>query len=97
MSRDLQPDILGPLYAIRLRDLRPWNVIEVTCFGCRHRALLQPDLLRRTLARRLGRQHFDQTYIAKMVELERLMDITTCCQRCGNRANNSLRVLKLPR
>ena len=73
---------LGPRYAIRLGDLRGWHVLAVSCFACRHRALLKPDLLRR----RFG----DQTFV---VALEKRLR----CRRCGNRLHNSWAVERLPR
>ncbi|MGF1623541.1 MAG: hypothetical protein ACFCVH_01545 [Alphaproteobacteria bacterium] len=73
---------IGPKYAIRLRDLRSWHVLSVTCFACRHQATLVPDHLRR----RFGEQ-------ATVVTLEHRLR----CKRCGNRHHNSWAVVRLPR
>jgi hypothetical protein len=84
-NRDMEHnrnDSLGPKFAIRLRDLRAWHVLAVTCFACRHQATLTPDYLRR----RFGEQ-------ASMTALERRLR----CKSCGNRLHNSWSVVSLPR
>lgn len=73
---------LGPKYAIRLRDLRGWHVLSVTCFACRHQSTLLPDFLRR----RFG----DETSVVMLEHRLR-------CKRCGNRLHNSWSVVRLPR
>ena len=38
----MREEILGPRYAIRLGDLRPWHVLRVKCLQCRRAATLSP-------------------------------------------------------
>ncbi len=73
---------LGPKNAIRLRDLHSWHVLAVTCFACRHRSTLRPEMLRR----RFGE-------LTAIVALEHRLR----CKKCGNRLHNSWAVVRLPR
>lgn len=66
-----------PRYAIRLRDLRYWHVITVTCPACGHKGRLDAAALGR------GRPDF-----SRLMDLERKL----CCRRCGNRQENRILV-----
>jgi hypothetical protein len=74
--------ILGPRYAVRLRDLREWHGLELTCFKCRHVGTVAPAALQQ----RWG-EH------TRVAELEPRMK----CTACGNKQFNSWRVTQLPR
>ena len=78
----MQEDILGPKYAVRLGDLRPWHVLGITCFSCRHTATVSPA----PLMRRFGEHQC-------IAELEDRF----ACTACGNRDGNSVKIYKLER
>lgn len=48
----MQEEVLGPKYAIRLGDLKPWHVLRVTCLRRRHAAVVAGRALRRALVAR---------------------------------------------
>jgi len=75
----MQEDILGPKYVVRLGDLRPWHVLQVRCFRCRHAATVSPA----PLLQRYGEHQ-------RVAELE---DKTRCAD-CGNRNGNTVKVFK---
>src|SRR5262245_41377727 len=90
---------LGPAYATRLGDLRGWHLVEVRCFACGHLSQLGAERLRRLRREVLKRRyHFPRpdSQLDNEVANERLKDIggRLRCGRCGNRANNSFKVVK---
>ena len=50
----MREEIIGPRYAIRLGDLKPWHVLKVTCLECRHESIVSPA----PLVRRFGEHAF---------------------------------------
>jgi formate dehydrogenase maturation protein FdhE len=97
------PEVIGPKWAIRFRDLSGWHRVRCKCFACSHVAELMPEQLKQLQLRRLlrkfrsmkpdtqtMRRDLDESRVADLEELLR-------CTRCGNRINNTLRVVKLPR
>jgi len=75
----MREDIIGPKYAIRLGDLRPWHVLQVTCFSCRHVATVSPA----PLLQRFGEHQ-------RLSELEDRFR----CTECDHRGGNSVKVYK---
>jgi len=73
---------IGPLYAIRLGDLREWHVVVATCSRCRHVGSVSLARLQR------GRRG-----ALRLVDLQPRL----CCRRCGNRVMNTLTVTRRPR
>ena len=78
----LENMVLGPRYAVRLRDLREWHLIRVTCAQCRHEGTVTASLL----ARR-------QPEYTRLVELETRFR----CTQCGNREENHWQIVQLSR
>lgn len=68
---------LGPKYKLRLGDLKPWHILRVICFSCRHVANVSPA----PMLARFGEHQ-------RLVDL----DSRFACQECGNRWGNSARV-----
>jgi DNA-directed RNA polymerase subunit RPC12/RpoP len=68
---------IPPRYAIRLRDLRHWHVVTVSCPACGHKGRLD--------ATALGRGQPDYT---RLMDLERRLR----CRSCGNREGNRIMV-----
>ena len=73
---------IGPKYAIRLRDLRPWHRITARCFKCSHSLELTADFL-----------VWERPPHSFLTELERKLR----CTLCGNRKGNTLDVGMMPR
>ena len=75
-------EVLGPRYAVRLRDLQSWHVLKAVCPECRRATMLTPETLR-------GRW----PAYTRLVDLEPKLR----CRKCGNRDGNRFQVMKLPR
>ena len=75
-------NILGPKYAIRLGDLRPWHIVTVTCFRCRHTAKLAGDFLA-----------WERDPHTHLIDLRAKLR----CTNCGNREDNDLSVRAMSR
>ena len=93
-------EVIGPKYQIRFRDLSGWHRIEVKCFSCEHVHDFAPETLKRLRIRQLQRKRGpDETRLREEIEHARVVDmeVRLRCSRCGNRVNNSLRIVKLPR
>ena len=73
---------IGPKYAIRLRDLRPWHRIVARCFRCGHQTEFAPDFLA-----------WERPAHGFLNELAPKLR----CTRCQNRNGNTLTVHTLPR
>lgn len=73
---------IGPKYAIRLSDLCEWHILMARCFRCERQVRLTLPMLT------FGRH--PSTFLTKLEEKLR-------CTRCGNRANNSISVRRMPR
>lgn len=86
MSRQTSDRQLGPAYAVRLGDLRPWHAIEARCFECRHVGRLAPKTVKRLLAEFKGE-------FTPVLQLQRRLR----CRECGNRQLNTLAVVLLER
>lgn len=71
-----------PKYALRLGDLQPWHVLQVTCFRCRHAATVSPAPLP---------HHYGEH--PRVAELEDKIR----CTECGNGDGNSVKVYKVGR
>ena len=97
-----EPNGIGPKYAIRLGDLREWHQIEVRCFSCGRVGVLYPDRLRKLRIAQLKRKHrwapSSDDYWREMIDDQCVAELEAIlrCGHCGNRVNNSLRVVKLP-
>jgi hypothetical protein len=78
----LENIVLGPRYAVRLRDLREWHVIKVTCAQCQHEGTVTTSLLTR-----------HRPEYTRLVDLERCFR----CTQCGNREENHWQIVQLPR
>ena len=70
-------NILGPKYAIRMRDLRHWHIVTAECLQCRHETEFTGDFL--------AWERSPHTYLT---DLQRKLR----CTRCGNREGNTLSV-----
>lgn len=81
--------ILGPNYAVRLRDLREWHRLAVNCCACRHVATLMPKVVIAQLKRR--RPSSGEATDLKALE-KRLV-----CSECGVRDCCSIKVVMLDR
>jgi len=98
-----EPEVIGPKYAIRLGDLHSWYLIEPRCFSCGHVGAIYPDRLKKLRLVQLRRRNrwvsLSDKEVLGMLDHEHVADFETIlrCTRCGNRENNSLRVVKLPR
>jgi hypothetical protein len=77
--------VLGPNYAVRLRDLREWHRLAVYCCACRHVATLTPKVVIAQLKRR--RPSTAETMDLKALE-KRLV-----CSECGVRDCCSVKVV----
>lgn len=73
---------LGPLYSVRLEDLRRFHRLEANCAACGRRTVIDPALLKAELPG-----------YTRIIDLERKLR----CQGCGNREFNTLRVGRLKR
>jgi DNA-directed RNA polymerase subunit RPC12/RpoP len=73
---------IPPRYALRLRDLRHWHRITVTCPACGHKGPVA--------ATALGHGQPDYT---RLIDLERRLR----CRSCGNRGDNRILVTLAPR
>ena len=78
----MREEILGPKYEVRLGDLKPWHVLKVTCLQCRRAVTVSPAPL-----------------LMRFGEYPRIVGIEErfACTECGNRAGNSVKVLRLDR
>ena len=72
----------GPRYAIRLRDLRGWHMLTVSCGRCRHKAHIRLW----QLTSKLDGATFLQDAERRLV-----------CQRCGNRTDNLVLITMMER
>ncbi|HZF36782.1 MAG TPA: hypothetical protein VE914_23530 [Candidatus Angelobacter sp.] len=97
-----EPEVIGPKWTIQLGDLSECHRIEVRCFRCNRVGVLYPDRLRKLRIRQLKRKHrwppSSDDHWREMVDNVRVAELETLlrCTDCGNRVNNSLRVVKLP-
>ena len=78
----MREEILGPRYAIRLGDLKPWHVLKVTCLQCRRAATVSPAPL-------LTRFGVHQRIVGIADRF--------ACTGCGNRGGNRVAVRRLDR
>jgi hypothetical protein len=98
-----EPEVIGPKWAIRFSDLSGWHRIECKCFACDHVAEFAPEQFKQARLRQLRRtyQHRrqDEGELRRLIANERVADLEDrlSCTHCGNRRNNNLRVIKLPR
>ena len=76
----MKPIVLGPKYAIRLGDLKPWHIITVKCWRCPRKGLVDPEDLRDWID--------DRESIIKIEDRFR-------CKGCGNKVFNSWQVMDL--
>lgn len=73
---------LGPRYALRLRDLRQWHILQITCSRCRNVGTVAlPPLLQR------WPEH------TRLVDLAAHFR----CTQCGHRGEETWQVCALPR
>jgi hypothetical protein len=86
MARSPSDRTLGPAYAVRLGDLRPWHAIEARCFECRHVGRLTSKTVKRLLAGFKGE-------FTPVLQLQRRLR----CRECGNRHLNTLSIVMLER
>lgn len=68
---------IGPRYAVRLSDLRPWYLLTAVCIICRHRRQM-----------RLWQLKAGRPEHAWLMDVEDRLR----CQRCGNREGNRVLV-----
>ena len=73
---------LGPRYAIRLGQLKPWHILMAKCWVCGHRRQLRIWQLKAVLP-----EHRREN--AWLTDVEKRL----FCQRCGNRYENQVLVL----
>jgi len=96
------PEVIGPKWNIRFRDLREWHVIEAKCFSCGHVGTLYADRLKKLRLAQLKRRHrwvaSSEDYLREQIEHQHVAELEELlrCEHCGNRVNNNLRFLKLP-
>jgi ribosomal protein L37E len=71
------PVVLGPRYAVRLRDLRAWHLVRVRCAGCGHEG---------TVGRGMLLDRFPDW--TRLIDLEPRFR----CRRCGQRGDGRFSV-----
>ena len=74
--------VLGPLYNLRVEDLRDWHVVEVNCAKCGRTSPVYPATLRR-----YAEPH------ERLVDLQRRLT----CRRCHNKRENEWRIMEISR
>jgi hypothetical protein len=96
-------EVIGPKWQIRFSDLNGWHRIEVQCFSCGHVHEFDPEVLKRLRIRQLHRKHsrmgMNEARLREDIQCQHVADREDRlrCTVCGNRINNSMRIVKLPR